>query len=592
MMTELAPTPAAVRGLLDFRLPPFIRLSWASKAAGDLWTERLETLREFKPRLEVASVSHGLRKVALLEGIAPEALTLPESLHAAVLTEDNTPEWPGPPLSLPLIAVGQSDDLGDFVAAWQAADLHAVGQWLGYPTCCVSHFEARYAQARLWDGAWAWSPAQDDTPQSASGIHPLLAKIGLSRTPHVPCGPDCEASHQQAEAWENLAENLGYGEMLTWRAQLLDGPVHWSARHGIAEVKTALFRYTTDVAATEDTYVLALEGSLSPEEAAVGGRFPYRKPRKHAVTGKQGWRRGLDQPFEKPDANSFAFRRVNRDALPPIDWARVAIPQADGYDTEVIRQCAAVRFSRTGTWEDLAEHQSDAATMLEGATQVIAKHHPHPLGEEFAHAPLDHPSYARCTELLQRWPEGYRQCQGLVHTLQPAIQRGVEDDSEVFGSCSHAFEMEFGTFYATVHDPYALAQAMVHEMAHMKLFALGFGKEATGHLILNPLHEQYSSTIRTDKPRPMSAVIHAQYSFIHVVALDLYMLKAEKDLEAQKHLRHLLARNVERMEIGYQTIADHVKLTPDGEAFFGAFIAWSRQVLDEGQEVLAQEVGA
>jgi hypothetical protein len=70
----------------------------------------------------------------------------------------------------------------------------------------------------------------------------------------------------------------------------------------------------------------------------------------------------------------------------------------------------------------------------------------------------------------------------------------------------------------------------------------------------------------------MSAVIHAQYSFIHVVALDLHMLAAATDPEARNHLHTLLARNVARMEVGYRTIADHVKLTSEGEAFIGAFM--------------------
>lgn len=120
----------------------------------------------------------------------------------------------------------------------------------------------------------------------------------------------------------------------------------------------------------------------------------------------------------------------------------------------------------------------------------------------------------------------------------------------------------------------------------MKLFALGFDKESTGKLIRNPLHERYSSTIRTDQPRPMSAVIHAQYSFIHVVALDLHMLAAETATEAREHLLTLLARNVERMEVGYRTIAEHAVLTDEGEAFMTEFMRWSRQVLDRGQAVL------
>jgi hypothetical protein len=40
------------------------------------------------------------------------------------------------------------------------------------------------------------------------------------------------------------------------------------------------------------------------------------------------------------------------------------------------------------------------------------------------------------------------------------------------------------------------------------------------------------------------------------------------------------------MEVGYRTIADHVTLTSEGEAFMGAFMSWSRQVLDQGRALL------
>jgi HEXXH motif-containing protein len=544
-------------------------------------------MRTLQPRLEVASVVMGLRPAAMIEGIDPAAMQVPKALQIDVVDPADLPELPGPPVASPLLLVGKADTLADLKRAWAKPDIVTMGTLLGYPACCIDHFRATFQRQQLWDAVWAWHPSPTAAPpRSASGIHPLLAKLRISRTPHVPCGPDCVQSHDMAEAWERLGRELGWGDTLAHRTALLDSAVHWSARHGIAELKTPLFRLTTDVAATAGTYQIALEGHVQPEDAATGGVFPYRAPQKRVVTGQVSWQLGLDHQLETPNPAAFHFRRVDRSALPSIDWQRVAMPQADGYDTEIIRQCAAIRFSRTGHWEELTQHDTNAPTMLEGATQLRLVHDPHPLGEGFDHAPLSHPAYDRCTALLARWPDAYRQLQTLVHTLHPAIQRDVTDDAQVTGSCSHAFDTEFGTFYATIHDPYALAQAFVHEMAHMKLFALGFGKESTGKLIQNPLHEQYHSTIRTGQPRPMSAVIHAQYSFIHVVALDLHMLAAETDPEARHHLHVLLARNVARMEVGYRTIADHVMLTSDGEAFMGAFMSWSRQVLDQGQALL------
>ena len=574
--------------LLDFRLPPFMRLSWASQAAGALWAERLEAIRALQSRLEVASVVMGLRPAAMVEGCDAEVIQVPEALQVEALELDALPELPGPPLATPLVLVGKADTLAAFKRAWAETDLAAMGTLLGYPACCIEHFLATYQTPELWDAAWAWGPSPTaESPRPASGLHPLLAKLGISRTPHIPCGPDCAKSRRIADAWEALGREMDEDDILAHRGALLDSPIYWSARHGIAELKTPLFRLTTDVAATASTYQLDLQGSEQPEAAATGGVFPYLAPRQRAVTGQVSWQLGLDHVLETPDPSRFQFQRVDRANLPDIDWARVARPQADGYDTEIIRQCAAMRFSRTGRWDDLAQRGANAPTMLDGATQLCIVHDPHPLGDGFDHAPLSHPSYERCDALLRRWPEAYRQLQSLVHTLHPAIQRDVDDDAHVIGSCSHAFEAEFGVFYATIHDPYALAQAFVHEMAHMKLFALGFGKESTGKLIRNPLRERYQSTIRTDEPRPMSAVIHAQYSFIHVVALDLHMLAAETGPDARDHLFALLARNVERMETGYHTIADHVQLTDEGEAFMGAFMAWSREILDQGQALLS-----
>lgn len=385
-----------VTDLLDFRLPPFMRLSWASQPAGMRWAERLDAIRTLQSRLEVASVVMGLRPAAMLEGIALDTIRVPEALQAETVDTDALPELPGPPLGETVVLVGKTDILDELEKAWAAADVFTLGTLLGYPVCCIDHFLATFQPPQLWDAVWAWHPAPtDEPPRPVSGIHPLLAKLGISRTPHVPCGPDCAASYWIAEAWEALGQEMGWGDTLAHRAALLNSAMHWSARHGMAELKTSIFRLTTDVAATANIYQIALQGPVQPEDAATGGVFPYLAPRKRAVTGQVSWQRGLDQPLETPNPADFIFRRVDRSAMPDIDWARVAVPRPDGSDTAIIRQCAAVRFSRTGNWEDLVRYTPHVPTMLEGATQLRIVHHPHPLGDDFDHPPLSHPSYDR-----------------------------------------------------------------------------------------------------------------------------------------------------------------------------------------------------
>lgn len=177
-----------------------------------------------------------------------------------------------------------------------------------------------------------------------------------------------------------------------------------------------------------------------------------------------------------------------------------------------------------------------------------------------------------------------------MHSFQPVVLRDVAPSAwpEVCGSCSHAFEHELGAVYATIHGPFGLAQAFVHELAHSKLFALGFGKESSGRLVINPTAERYPSAIRTDEPRPMSALLHAQYAFLHVVALDLAMLAAEADGAARAHLVELLDRNVSRMEQGRRTIREHGRFDRYGAAFLSRFTPWSESLLDQGRTVLAR----
>ena len=82
-------------------------------------------------------------------------------------------------------------------------------------------------------------------------------------------------------------------------------------------------------------------------------------------------------------------------------------------------------------------------------------------------------------------------------------------------------------------------------------------------------------------------LLHAQYSFIHVTALDVAIHDAADTPQEQKRLAVLLlARNVPRMEAGFAEIAAHVETDADGARFIAAFMDWSRQVLARGRAIL------
>lgn len=264
-----------------------------------------------------------------------------------------------------------------------------------------------------------------------------------------------------------------------------------------------------------------------------------------------------------------------------IEWSRIAEPQADGYDTEV-----ALALRSPGRKLPPASGAT-GPRIFGGAVEVRELEGPYAELEGFSAAPLDRPEIALAEQLVRCWPPVYRQFAALVEVFYPMHSESLGIDGRTRrGSASHAFESRLGTLCATVDDPVGLAQALVHELAHTKLRSLGVWLESAERLIVNDPGELFESPVRKDKPRPMTAVFHAEYSFVYVTALDLVLLEQGDD-PLRAHVRELLARNVPRIAEGFETIRRHVRVDPDGRRFVDAFLSWAERVIAAGERRLA-----
>lgn len=272
-----------------------------------------------------------------------------------------------------------------------------------------------------------------------------------------------------------------------------------------------------------------------------------------------------------------------------IDWRRMAAPQADGYDTKVVLDLATSGPSLLRP-EPYRRRPVDGARTLFGGRVAVRNRPEGGLGApRYAPASPLHPNLAIAETLLGAWPEVATQVPQLIDTIQPWTDTTMPAEYwlTVPGSSSHSVEEEFGTIMVTVDSAIGLAQAIVHEMAHQKLRALGVSLMQASGLITNDPVKLFTSPIITNRKRPMTAVVHAQYSFIHVTALDVAIYDAVIMTEDQKRFAvYLLARNVPRMKAGYEEIAAHVETDADGALFMTAFMNWSRAVLTRGREIL------
>ena len=191
---------------------------------------------------------------------------------------------------------------------------------------------------------------------------------------------------------------------------------------------------------------------------------------------------------------------------------------------------------------------------------------------------------------VRRWPAVAAQWPNIVHTIQCYVDADLPAHGPGrLGSSSHSVDGRPGVIGLTVNCPLATAQAVVHEMAHHKLRAFGVANEQAIRIVTNPPDELYASPIVLDRLRPMTAVLHAQYSFIHVTQLDIFMLEQEDDQDVRSDICALLSRNVLRMEMGFQTLRAHARTDIAGRDFLGSFFEWCIAALARGRELLKRE---
>lgn len=269
------------------------------------------------------------------------------------------------------------------------------------------------------------------------------------------------------------------------------------------------------------------------------------------------------------------------------DWSRVAIPQKNAYDTDVLLQ-ALRDLDDSHEIQHPANPGPDEPTLFGGRVAVREGPRPAMREPDFRLAPLDDPALTLASSLLTRWSEIHEQFGRVMRVLVPLHSASVSPAQRAFmlGSSSYSDDRVFGLMLATVEDPLGLAQAMVQEMARCKLRALGIFSHEAHRFLTNPPEERATSPIRHDGPRPVPEVVHAVYSFVHVIALDLAMIEGEEDPRILERMVLLLARNTPRMRSGCGELERTLRTDRPGEVFFGAFLAWADEILARADQTL------
>ena len=291
---------------LEFSLPEWTRYIWVSAEARTVWEPRITAIVKAFKEAEVDLVLHDKRIMAL-QFVLPSELPaytirmLQKGLSVIPVNQEGGDSSnggyisatqvfnPDQPWSYRVLVckVGEEQPIFDLLNEynWNKDNGRKGGEFLGYPSCCVNFYEATWFGRGIKDTTWlaaedAWlSQGNTDTASTLiefNDLDPhnnmLLRWTGVRPVPFLPCSFSCENTRKFSKEIFGVMDS----EVVSWLMEMLSWNVQWSALHGIAEIKTPVFKVSTSTDATGVEYLIKLHGSSYPREGASGLDFPYK----------------------------------------------------------------------------------------------------------------------------------------------------------------------------------------------------------------------------------------------------------------------------------------------------------------------------
>ena len=304
---------------LDFEMPEFVRLSWVSDLAREVWEPRLTRIMKAWSEIEWLSIVAGVRPCGVTtaapedylsqagEWIKRDLYALPiemQSLANYVDSSDGPTARPGTPFLFRFV-LGSARDVSDFKDAWDAGEAGTIERLLGTPPCCFEALRKAWVEEGLTDSTWPMAVATSSADERATTIEVngppesniLWRWMGVRAVPHVPCRFDCRASVELGEKCVAVGRDAGFGTEMDWLLDILSWPVEYTALHGIAEIKTPVVKVSTKTDATPRKYTVRRIGDAYPAEGVRGLVFPYRQPGRAMLTSSRAFQRGLMNPI-------------------------------------------------------------------------------------------------------------------------------------------------------------------------------------------------------------------------------------------------------------------------------------------------------
>lgn len=285
----------------NFRMPPFVRIQWASKAIKDKYEPMFEKAKKLYWTIEKETVFRGLRPLTT-EHIYPENYLnmVHDYLKRGTLfmpikkvgvyngtSSYHPPVEDGKPWYYYGVLTRDIEKGFEFIEASQEekSDHYKLGLLLDYPDCCVSIFRKQFPQGVV-DGIWhaasrtdeKYIKRKEETLIELKDIdwrmNIILRAYLIGVLFHTPCSFSCKKTQEKAKLWFDVAHEID-AEGLKEAELFLRLPYEWSCYKGIAYLKSPLFRISYNSNFSTKKYTVRIDGTYYPMEAPKGLEFPF-----------------------------------------------------------------------------------------------------------------------------------------------------------------------------------------------------------------------------------------------------------------------------------------------------------------------------
>lgn len=252
-----------------------------------------------------------------------------------------------------------------------------------------------------------------------------------------------------------------------------------------------------------------------------------------------------------------------------IAWQLMVKPQDDHYDSAILK------FLHPQS-QRLQRIDNPAIALAEGAISVeqrpawiggVEDATPEQIREQIVSGKID--------GYLRHWSAGYTALRAFIDVLYPLT--GPEGAGCTSGHVWRPDEPRH-CIYVSINDAHGCAQGIYHEMAHLRLYVMGIEMEDHDYrLLLNAPDELYKSSVRFDKLRPMTAVLHGVYAWLMFTENDLQLFE-QGVIDRQEFLTYA-GRNIGKIQAGMDEIRKHARWTDEGNEFFQGLQQWSDAIM-------------